>query len=344
MTDQKEDGGEPLDGDATLSAFAGPGLASAAGVGGVIEAVRALVDENAKAAIIEITEPDTGLTTLAALMPNGAVASLPAALFDDIRETPRFRRGTAAMTSLYSFIDHVNRFGDDDSAVFADDNRSAPKLTAVLDYNRADVTHGVDDPTRVVGEYRHGKHRTTFAFPLSDEWKAWAAANGKVMAMADFALFLEDRIGDIAIAGDAYPDHVARFVEQNGGEDRIAGYAALIELARGLKINETANVEEAVNLSSGEGQVRFSVEHNARNQAGTTVKVPTMFFISIPVFRKGAFYRIAARLRYRKTGEGLRFWYDLWRSDLSFDHAFTEAVDKVEAETPASVFYGSPEA
>jgi hypothetical protein len=69
-----------------------------------------------------------------------------------------------------------------------------------------------------------------------------------------------------------------------------------------------------------------------------------MFFISIPVFAKGEYYRIAARLRYRKTAEGVKFWYDLWRPDLSFDHAFTEAVGKVDAATPATVFFGAPEA
>lgn len=95
---------------------------------------------------------------------------------------------------------------------------------------------------------------------------------------------------------------------------------------------------------SGEGHIRFSVEHETKTRTGGTVKVPTMFFIAIPVFAKGPFYRIGARLRYRKTAEGVKFWYDLYRADRSFDHAFDEAVEKVRVETPAAVFFGAPEA
>lgn len=322
--------------DTVLGAIGAPASAPAAGVGEVFKATREFVADHLHPIILPVEDPDTGLRTLA-VIGNDSVEPLSPSFFDGVRDEPRFRRGTAAMTALASFIAHINRFGDANSAVFADDSRTAPKLTAVLDYHEADSesAHGL---------YRHGKHRTTFAFPLSDEWKAWTGKNGVVMTMAQFALFLEDRIGDIALAGDDFPEDVARFVAVNGGEASIADYATLIELSRGLKVYEQANVEEATNLASGEGHIRFSVEHETRGRTGGTLKVPTMFFIAIPIFNKGPFYRIAARLRYRKTAEGVKFWFDLYRSDRSFDHAFAEAVEKVDAETPASVFFGSPEA
>ena len=322
--------------DTVLGALPVPASAPAAGVGEVFKATRDFVSDHLHPIILTVEDPDTGLRALA-VIGNDSVEPLPASFFDGVRDQPRFRRGTAAMTALVSFIAHINRFGDEHSAVFADDNRTTPKLTAVLDYHEADDEHAH-------GVYRHGKHRTTFAFPLSDEWKAWTGKNGVVMTMAQFALFLEDRIGDIALAGDDFPEDVARFVAVNGGESSIADYATLIELSRGLKVYEQANVEEATNLASGEGHIRFSVEHETRGRTGGTLKVPTMFFIAIPIFNKGPFYRIAARLRYRKTAEGVKFWFDLYRSDRSFDHAFAEAVEKVDAETPASVFFGAPEA
>lgn len=317
-------------------AVATPFLASAAGISGVYEATREFIEERLKPEIVPITDPHSGAQALA-VVGNDSVVPLADSFFDGNRDSPRYRRGTAAMTSIDSFIQHVNRFGDDDTAVFADDKRDAPKLTAVLDYHRADA-----EGER--GEYRHGKHRTTFAFPLSDEWKAWTKANSTVMTMGQFALFLEDRIGDIAIAGDEFPDDIARFVNVNGGVDSIADFATLVELSRGLKVYESAQVEEATNLNSGEGHIRFSVEHETRGRSGGTVKVPTMFFIAIPIFKKGPFYRIGARLRYRKTAEGVKFWFDLYREDRSFDHAFAEAVERVDMETPATVFYGAPEA
>lgn len=313
-----------------------PFLASAAGISGVFEATREFVTEHLKPEIVPVADPYSDAQVLAVIS-DGCVTPLPDTFFDSNRDGPRYRRGTAAMTSIDSFIQHVNRFGDDDTAVFADDKRDAPKLTAVLDYHRADA-----EGER--GEYRHGKHRTTFAFPLSDEWKAWTKANSTVMTMGQFALFLEDRIGDIAIAGDEFPDDIARFVNVNGGVESIADFATLVELSRGLKVYESAQVEEATNLNSGEGHIRFSVEHETRGRSGGTVKVPTMFFIAIPIFKKGPFYRIGARLRYRKTAEGVKFWFDLYREDRSFDHAFAEAVERVDIETPADVFYGAPEA
>ncbi|WP_267395547.1 MULTISPECIES: DUF2303 family protein [unclassified Sphingomonas] len=323
--------------DTLLGATTAPPSAPAAGVGEMFKATRDFITDTVKSNVIEVTDPDTRITVLAIVGAGGDIRPVAADFFDVARDHPRFRRGSAAMTSLDSFIAHVNRFGDQDSAVFADDRREAPKLTAVLDYHEADADgeHGL---------YRHGKHRTTFAFPLSDEWKAWTKANGAVMTMGQFALFLEDRIGDIAIAGDEFPDDVLRFVNVNGGTESIADFATLVELSRGLKVYEQANVEEATNLASGEGHIRFSLEHETRNRTGGTIKVPTMFFIAIPIFNKGPFYRIGARLRYRKTAEGVKFWFDLYRADRSFDHAFAEAVARVDAETPASVFFGSPEA
>lgn len=323
-----------------LEAHIAPGLATAAGVAGIFEATREFVTDHLKPEIITVADPASGAEVLV-IVGNGAIRPVSADFFDGNLDAPRYRRGIAVMTTIDSFINHVNRFGDDDSAVFADDNRSAPKLTAVLDYHREDVGLG---PDRMHSTYRFGKHRTTFAFPLSDEWKAWVKASGTVMGMGDFALFLEDRIGDIAIAGDDFPEDVTRFVNVNGGLESIADFATLVELSRGLKVYEQANVEEATSLASGEGHIRFSVEHETRTRTGGVVKVPTMFFIAIPIFNKGPFYRIGARLRYRKTAEGVKFWFDLYRADRSFDHAFAEAVAKVDAETSASVFFGAPEA
>jgi len=71
--------------------------------------------------------------------------------------------------------------------------------------------------------------------------------------------------------------------------------------------------------------------------------MPGMFVLAIPVFKLGALYRIAARLRYRKMSSGLHFWFDLWRPDRSFDHAFREACVRAQVETNLPLFFGKPE-
>ncbi len=350
--------GVPEDFDRNASSIAAyaaiSGFNRADGMGDLIRAVQAHTTPQTR--VEPLTDPKTGITVLAVINTDGSVCDVDPAIFDSARDNPLYRRGTANMTSLGSFIAHVSRFGDQDSVVFANDDRAYPKLTAVLDYNRADIDTGpgtpsydpdfsADVPGREHGKYRHGTHRTSFAFPLSDEWKAWTGAAGKKLSMIDFALFLEDRIIDVTgvEAAGALPKHLEDLVKLAGGKTAVASQASLIEVATGLRVNESSVVEEAQTLSSGEGAIRFEVNHDTKNATGKAIKVPSLFVIAIPVLRNGPPYSLFARFRYRKTPAGLVFWFDLVRPDLVFDHAFKEAVERVENETPATVLYGSPE-
>jgi len=298
--------------------------------GSALEKMRQLVEESIKPNLIRVTDPVSDTDALAYIDRNG-VHAIPASVFDDYLEAPRFRRGTANLTDLSSFIAHVERFKDGNSAIFACDERDRPSLTAVLDYHPPE-------------EARHGRHRSHFAFPLSDEWQAWTRANGAKMDMVDFAAFLEDRIIDVLhlIPGeDNLSEDLQKFINTLGGDTLIASPQKLIELSRGMKVNENSKVRQAHNLSTGEGQVLFETDHT--DEHGAPLRVPSMFLIAIPVFNNGPFYRVAARLRYRATG-GLKFWFELWRADRVFDHAFTEAVERVKVETGLPVFLGAPEA
>jgi hypothetical protein len=302
---------------------------------GPIGEARDFIETYFKHELVEVTEPGTGTAALFEVTPKEGYRVISANSFDTYRERPVRRKGTAHLLSLDSLIEHSNRFSDSDSVIFADDDRKAPSITTVLDYHRAQAD----------GDPRFGVHRNHFAFPLSDEWQAWTKSNSVVMKMAQFAEFLEDRIIDVLhlIPGeDDLSEELKKFISAGGGEAIIATPQKLFELARGLKVNEEAVVQEAVTLASGEGQVRFEVSH--RDGAGAPLRVPSLFLIAIPVFRNDMLYRLAARLRYRKTAEGIVFWYDLWRADRTFDHAFKEACERVRVETELPLFYGKPEA
>src|SRR3546814_15949012 len=81
-----------------------------------------------------------------------------------------------------------------------------------------------------------------FAFPLSDEWNAWADMDKKPMRMMDFAAFLEDRIVDVLDMiddEDSLPEDMQKFVNAVGG--RIAGPSRLMDLSVGLTVYEKAN-------------------------------------------------------------------------------------------------------
>lgn len=296
---------------------------------GVVNEARSLVEDYIKPALETVTEPGTGVQAPVVFTKDGAQA-LPASVFDPYRAAPARRKGTATLTDLDSLIAHVNRFKDSDTVLFASDTRASPSITAVLDYHR----------TGAAGEPRFGGHRAKFAFPLSDEWTAWTTTNKKAFRMAEFAAFLEDRIIDVLDNKEDLPDDMGRFVKAIGGN--IASPSKLMEIAFGLKVNEKSAVAETVNLSSGEGEISFVAQHT--DEKGAPLKVPNLFLIGIPVFKGGPAYRIAVRLRYRKSDGGLSFWYEMWRDDRVFDDAFSEALSRTRDETGLPVLLGSPEA
>lgn len=301
---------------------------------GIVAQTRDLVEGYIKPEVRNLTSPD-GVVAPFVLTPSGAT-SIPATAFDDYRLFPARRKGTAALLSLDSLIEHANRFKDAGSILFADDDRNAPSITSIIDYHPAGAA---DEVTA-----RFGRHRATFNFPLSDEWKAWSKANKAVMKMATFAEFVEERIIDVLHLipeEDELSFDLQKFINACGGEAIIATPQKLVELSRGLKVNEESVVKEVVNLNTGEGQILFQAQHS--DGSGQPLRVPSLFLIAIPVFRNGPLYRLAARLRYRKTNEGIIFWYDLWRADRVFDHAFKEGCQRAQDETELPLLFGRPE-
>ncbi|MFT3966844.1 MAG: DUF2303 family protein [Sphingobium sp.] len=298
--------------------------------GPTIEQIRSLVEKYPEIRLTSITDPVSGVEVPALLGPQG-IAPVPASIFSEYLTGPRQRSGTSNFTKIESLIDHVNRFKDASSALFAVDDRASPSITAVLDYHHAGAASLA----------RFGKHRSIFAFPLSDEWKAWTKMDGEPMEMGDFAAFLEDRIIDVLhlVEGeDSLPEDLRQFINLCGGT--VATPNKLVELSRGLHVHENSAVTQAINLSTGEAQISFQTEHTDAN--GVPLKVPGLFLIGIPVFKGGPIYRIAARLRYRKQA-GLKFFYELWRTDRTFDHAFNEACERVRIETGLPLLFGKPE-
>ena len=112
----------------------------------------------------------------------------------------------------------------------------------------------------------------------------------------------------------------------------------LMELSRGLTIHDNQAATQNINLSSGEATLRFTSTHTDENN--DPVKVPNLFLITIPVFNLGGLYLIAVRLRYRLAGTRLTWFYDLYRLEQTFDHAFDQAVKQAATETALPYFLG----
>lgn len=301
-------------------------------IGNIMEQAHKAAAEYQRAELASVPHPLNDQIKVPVVLSRIGVDTISKSAFDDYLDHPERRTGTAVMTRLESFVEHANRFKNENSVVFANDDRTKPGLIAVLDYHDA----GAD------GTPRFGKHRTTFNFPVSDEWTLWNECNGTKMSMVEFAEFLEERINDIDTVEnhDDLNEDIQRFIGATG-LDKIASPSRLVELSRNLQIHENSTIKQVQNLGTGEGVLRFESEHT--DAAGAPVDIPGLFIICIPVFAHDGYYRIAARLRYRKTGEGIVFWYDLWRTDLVFDHAFNQACERVKTETVLPLLIGAPE-
>lgn len=293
-----------------------------------------------------ITVTDGIARAPAAVLPRGLAIESVESLLASYRERPRRRRGTASFTDLDSLIAHANRFKGEHSALFAIDDRKAPQIISVINYNQAGFE----------GAPEFGDHRGHYHFPLSDEWKAWAEVDGKMLDQGEFAEFIEDRIGDVTAAPTEAADPSFARGRTDGEGQRAsnladlqkllggtwAGQSTLMEMSKGMKINEGARVKQAVNLQTGEVQVQYETEH--RDQDGAPVKVPNMFLIIIPVFHNGPLYRIAVRLRYRLREGRISWAMQMYRPDLVFDDAFKEGCNRAAQATELPLFIGKPEA
>lgn len=291
------------------------------------QAVVETVERLSKPELVQLAE---GVKVLVQPGQHGQIVSIKKHL-DEYLVAPERRKGTAQLGSLQSFIDHTNRFKDDDSVIFASEDPSEPKLTAVLDYHRAGAT---SDP-------RFGQHRGVYEFPLSDEWQAWTGSDGDThkMGQASFAEFIESNVQDVAPPESASKGAL-EFAKPLGVE--FASVSRLVDLSRGLSIREDSRVTQVVNIGSGEVQLAFSSQH--QDERGQPLKLPGAFLLNLRVFRGGDVFQIPARLRYRNKDGQIVFWYDLWRTDKVFEVAFGEACAKAAAETKLPLFVGSPEA
>ncbi|MDR3438986.1 DUF2303 family protein [Telmatospirillum sp.] len=315
-------------------------------VSNVAETVADLVKTLHTPQIMTLVSPE-GISVPVAALPSTDGISLTSVkgYFDEYRGCPERREGTAVMLTLDSLIDHVNRFKNPNTALFADSDKNRPLLIAVIDYHDRVNVSDANTPD-AAAQPHFGRHRCLHQFPLSDEWTAWNRTSAKPMSQVDFSLFLEERIVDVLpvpTLGDGdlskSDQELQRIVNLLKG--KFAGPEDLMTLSRGLAIHESSKVLQAVNLSSGESHVVFETEH--QDEAGEKLSVPNLFCIGIPVFEGGDAYRVLVRLRYRKQSGGLIWTYELYRQDRVFKDALDGACAKAAEKTALPLFVGRPE-
>lgn len=307
-----------------------------------IAEIAEFVGETLAPRIIKVPQPifGSGEDLSILVLPSGMQSVAVDTALDAARAYPKRRKGTAVVQDLNSFAIHSNRHKDADSVIFADPTRGQPSLTTIFNYNLGGGETIPSEPRA-----RFGDHRVHYAPPLSDEYKAWSVMNGKLMDQADFATFIENRILDIAPAptkkgdGGESDRFMREFCDLVGGT--FATPSSMMELSRGIEITANQKFTQAVRLETGEGRLVFSEEHVGKD--GTPVVVPNIFLIAIPIFYNGPLYRLPVRLRYRVSGQTVKWSYELYRIDRAFDSAFNEMCGTASEKIGLVIFLGKPE-
>lgn len=218
---------------------------------------------------------------------------------------PARTRAAVTAKSAETFAAYVKAFALPATVVFGDQERF--QLVGIIDY------HAKDAPA-----FR--EHRVTYSAPRSLEWKTWRGSNGKTMAQADFARFIEDNVVDI----------------------RDPAGAEVLEVSRGLQAKKSVEFASAIRLADGSQQFTYA-ETIAGTTSKGTMQVPEEFTLGIPVFLGGPLYEVRARLRYRIDGGKLQLWYDLYRPEHIERDAFGTICADITASTGIAVWEGMPE-
>lgn len=290
-----------------------------------------VIDERAQPRIDIVKDEESGNEIAVALVPKGTdhyqVQSLKP-FFAEYAKAPDRREGTVHLHTLASLIAHTNRAKDPNSVAFADGVSAQPSITVVYDYHA---------PGQASGQ-RFAKYRAHYAFPVSEEWAAWRTVDGVEMGQARFAAFLDERLYDVAEPTDAGVK--AKDIATKTGREYVTA-ARLMELAQGLDVHVKHSVKNAVNLSSGEGNLTFTEEHT--DGAGAQLRVPRAFLIAVPVFRNGTVYQIPVQIRYRVKDAAVLWTLKLHAPQRAVDDAVTEAAQTLREATELPVFEGTPD-
>ncbi len=291
------------------------------------ELLAKLATEAGQAQVINITTPE-GYDGVPAQVPaiwDAKTQKLSGVrgLLEDYRLRPQNKTGTANAETLAAFIDLTNRHKNESSAIFAKTMWPTPALTAVIDY------HEKKEPAAC-------RHRVKYVFPVTDELKAWMKMNGEGMSQAEFAEFLEEHAAELASPFDAEKAEYERLFKM-----RIAVPSDLMALARHLEVFVGAKVKQGTRLQTGERQIEFTEEHT--NAKGEAVDIPGIFMIAVPAFLDGHPVRIPARLRYRLSGGGVTWFYQLYRAEFWLREQIRIDMAKAAEQTSLPAYEASPE-
>lgn len=243
--------------------------------------------------------------------------------------TPERRKGTFQIGRTQSFIDFVNRYKTEASALFGRGTVSGNSISAGISAVFNEHPAGDDDL-----KAGHRDFKAEYQFPVSKELQRWIGTNADTMDQQEFAAFIEDNACDMLDPLSVEADKIAALTKYLGGKP--ADPIRMIELARGLEVRVKEQVQNFGRIQTGEMQLKYSVEHEGSD--GQPLTIPAFFIIGVPVFEGGEPYKIAVRLRYRVSGGKVTWSYDMFKIEQTFDIAFNDTLETITKDTGLPLF------
>lgn len=292
-------------------------------------AVASVVKSLAKPEIVSVSRGSDQSASFVSVPTDMKIESVKKFL-DEYKQKPDRVAGTSSHDSLNSLIMHVNTFKETiRSAIFADEKEFS--VTAMYDYHTP-------------GDARFLEHRAVFAATTSRQWDAWTEAGTEGMNQAEFANFIETNALDLinpptATTGNDGDEAILTIAKTLN--TTIASASKVLELARGISLNEASKAKSHFDPGSGQVQIEYLTEH--QDTGGKKLTVPGLFLIAIPVFEKEHAYRIVVRLRYRLSNGNVTWFVNMYQPEKCVEDAFGEICQVTAASTGLTVYRGRPE-
>jgi len=244
------------------------------------------------------------------LAPGGLVHQID--LTDDrYLEFPRRKRGTVTVRNVASFAHYYAKHSVEGfSEVFADLDRGT--FTAVLD------GHGGDSES-----VNWQEHRLVLQLEETLPWQTWVKNDRRMMPQQEFAEFLEDNARDVAPNG------------------RVTA-ADLLEVAQHFQAHTKVNFTQGQRLATGQTQLTYVEEIEAKAGSRGTVEIPAEFDLGILPYEDCEPKIMAARFRYRLNGGELRLGYFLADPARAAREACEQIGRKVAEACTVTVMHGQP--
>lgn len=262
---------------------------------------------------VEAQEVEVVENRLLALVVDGRVQLID---LERYGEHPPRQTGGVGLTDQDSFVEYVNRHRDTERTTLWSDVDRGTVVAVINDHERDRACQG----NEVAG---WADHRATLQLKLTEDWRFWAANDGKLLSQTAFAEHLEE--GALNIVTPAAAD--------------------MLEIAQSFQAKRGVAFKSSTRLKSGEVGLQYEETTDARAGVRGTIEIPDTFTLRMQPFDGGPEYTdVIARFRYRINDGTLLLGYKLNRPDLVKRAAFNEITATVSEGINLPVMAGTPRA